>query len=57
MDHFGDLLEAAAQREFRSRGIFDKDGESGAGQVKALGGRGNGSGGLQKSGLAVGTAK
>ena len=57
LDHFRDLLEAAAQRKFRSRGIFDEDGQPAFDEIKVLRGRRNGRGGLQQSSLAISAAK
>lgn len=57
LDHFCDLLEAAAQGKFRARGIFDEDGKPRGREIKALRGRGDGGGGLQQSSLAVRAAK
>ena len=57
VDDFGNLLEAAAEREFGAGGVFDEDGKAGLGEVKALRGGGDGGGGLQQTGFAIRSAK
>src|ERR1035437_5342327 len=53
---FRNLFEAAAERELRSGGVLDQDGQTALGQVEPFGGGGDG-GGPQQPLLAVGAAK
>src|ERR1700727_2705910 len=55
--NFGDLLEASAERELRSGGVFDQNRQASLGKVEPFGGCSDGSGGAKQSLFAVGAAK
>src|ERR1700722_3989680 len=57
INYFCDLLEASAQRKFRTRGVLDENCQSTPSQIEPLRRGRNGSRGSQQSLLAVAAAK